>query len=638
MKKKLLLFLIFCSFYNSQLFAQSECTDLTLCAERSFDVSPGQDLMGSMVGNGMSCMGDLNGLFVYYTDASGTVQCSEDYSSGASSVIGDYIVPDGVTEITIVACRMNGGAPNLDCVVLACTPSITCPSDQIDIDCDNTTLSLGAEGFFSGFGGTIDVDCDGIIVYDFTDAFSHPGSCGGSDDVGIAVTIDDVLVETCVFAVEVLPAPAPTITAPTFDANITCAAAAAFTAGDGSYTNSAGDTECLISGAIEADVESVFDECGGSITVTYSIPTADLCPGMTVADVVRTITVDPAPAPTITTNCPASLTCAAAASYTAASASYTNSATDAGCLIEGTLSGSLGTFPGACGGTLTVTYTLAVGSDDNCTDLPITTTCDIEVLPAPAPTITPNCPTAAVACVDAQAADFSIGATYTNNLTGVCAIEGTLDGNFTLPTDACGGSVMVTFTLPTTSVDNCTDVDITETCMITIAPPEIVLDFDIDFGDPCDCSDPLNCNDLLHDILTVTTSPVTSGLDIRIASSMDYFIDVPCAGVGPAGNPSAAIAPTPFVTQITETAIPGTYTLEFWRPQGVIPAVSVSVDGGVAVPIPSADLGPACTCAVEPIPTMSQWGLIIFGLLILNLGLVFLYRKESILEERKRLA
>ena len=32
----------------------------------------------------------------------------------------------------------------------------------------------------------------------------------------------------------------------------------------------------------------------------------------------------------------------------------------------------------------------------------------------------------------------------------------------------------------------------------------------------------------------------------------------------------------------------------------------------------------------KPIPTMSQWGLLIFGLLIMNLGLFFLKRKELI--------
>ena len=38
---------------------------------------------------------------------------------------------------------------------------------------------------------------------------------------------------------------------------------------------------------------------------------------------------------------------------------------------------------------------------------------------------------------------------------------------------------------------------------------------------------------------------------------------------------------------------------------------------------------PAPAVATAPIPTMSQWGLLIFGLLTLNLGLIFLYKKQS---------
>lgn len=36
------------------------------------------------------------------------------------------------------------------------------------------------------------------------------------------------------------------------------------------------------------------------------------------------------------------------------------------------------------------------------------------------------------------------------------------------------------------------------------------------------------------------------------------------------------------------------------------------------------------SCPPEPIPTMSEWGLMIFGLLVLNLGVIFLRRREEI--------
>lgn len=37
----------------------------------------------------------------------------------------------------------------------------------------------------------------------------------------------------------------------------------------------------------------------------------------------------------------------------------------------------------------------------------------------------------------------------------------------------------------------------------------------------------------------------------------------------------------------------------------------------------------------NPIPTLSQWGLLIFGLLVLNLGLVFVYKKQLITSEAR---
>lgn len=52
--------------------------------------------------------------------------------------------------------------------------------------------------------------------------------------------------------------------------------------------------------------------------------------------------------------------------------------------------------------------------------------------------------------------------------------------------------------------------------------------------------------------------------------------------------------------------------------------------------MPPASAAACASCnvvtATAPIPTMSQWGLMIFGLLILNLSVVFLNRKQSILK------
>lgn len=58
--------------------------------------------------------------------------------------------------------------------------------------------------------------------------------------------------------------------------------------------------------------------------------------------------------------------------------------------------------------------------------------------------------------------------------------------------------------------------------------------------------------------------------------------------------------------------------------------------GGTAMGTAPLSAGACATCAAAPpavaqapIPTMSQWGLLIFGLLVLNLGVIFLYRKQT---------
>jgi len=158
------------------------------------------------------------------------------------------------------------------------------------------------------------------------------------------------------------------------------------------------------------------------------------------------------------------------------------------------------------------------------------------------------------------------------------------------------------------------------------------------FGDPCKCDDPLNCTSggttYFHDTLTIPASGnLASGLDLRITSATNFLIDVPCNG-------GTLTAPTPSTgagngTQITEVGTSGVYKLEFWRPSGAQPTLSVSEGGNTAVAAPAATFQPICTveaCTPQaPIPTMSEWGLIIFGLLVLNLGMFFMYKKEEVL-------
>lgn len=160
------------------------------------------------------------------------------------------------------------------------------------------------------------------------------------------------------------------------------------------------------------------------------------------------------------------------------------------------------------------------------------------------------------------------------------------------------------------------------------------------FFDPCDCANPLNCfsNGVQHnhDVLELMFPP---GAVVTIESATGGFLaESPCDNGG-------AIIPHTFGNQFTEVS-PGVYDLEFWKTyDGNLPAVTVRIDVDGAGPlnpflavVPPATfathVSPDCDCTgtgTTPIPTMSEWGLMIFGLLILNLGLFFVFKQEQIL-------
>ena len=148
------------------------------------------------------------------------------------------------------------------------------------------------------------------------------------------------------------------------------------------------------------------------------------------------------------------------------------------------------------------------------------------------------------------------------------------------------------------------------------------------FGDPCFCDNPRNCNvggvDYFHDTLTVTAGGVTGLTITAAAGATGFFTSVDCFG----GSTDLITAGT----VIPESpAGSGEYKLEFWRPSGVTPTLSVT-ESGTTTAVPAATFQPVCTTAAcaptPPIPTMSEWGLMIFGLLVLNLGVLFVQRKE----------
>lgn len=186
------------------------------------------------------------------------------------------------------------------------------------------------------------------------------------------------------------------------------------------------------------------------------------------------------------------------------------------------------------------------------------------------------------------------------------------------------------FRVTLTAMDACENVD-TETAFITINckdPSPLTLESgnQLNFLDPCSCDDPLNCDIMgvtyFHDTLVVTAAGVT-GLSITtVAGATDFFTDVPCSG--------GALTPVPTGTLIPETPSgSGIYKLEFWRPSGAVPTLSVEEVGAVTA-VPMVTFDPACfqeDC--NPIPTMSQWALVILAMIMASIGLVFMKNRNS---------
>ena len=92
--------------------------------------------------------------------------------------------------------------------------------------------------------------------------------------------------------------------------------------------------------------------CGGTVTETWTA--TDSC-GRALASVSRTITVSPAALPTMTA--PADITVTCGALPAPSTISFSNGLSG-GCLISGTSNPStFSATPGACGGTVTETWT-----------------------------------------------------------------------------------------------------------------------------------------------------------------------------------------------------------------------------------------------------------------------------------------
>ncbi|WP_309612637.1 gliding motility-associated C-terminal domain-containing protein [Flavobacterium sp.] len=288
-----------------------------------------------------------------------------------------------------------------------------------------------------------------------------------------------------------ITATTPTVAtfANTSDITVPCGGA---TTSSLSYTNS-GSGSCLISGTVTSSLSSQTPAgaCGGTVTETWTYTDAY---GRTITKT-RTITISPAALPVMTA--PAATTVACGSAFTPSTLSFTNGL-GGSCLINGTSNPStFSTTPGACGGTVTETWT----AKDSCNrDLaPVTRT--ITVSPAALPTMT--APSDIIVACGSLPPSSTIS--FSNGLSGGCLISGTSNSSTFTTTVAgyCNGKVTEIWTA-------------TDSCGRTLASVSRII----------------TINDTTPPSITGTPAPltVTCAADVPVASIASVTASDNCSG------------------------------------------------------------------------------------------------------------
>ena len=262
--------------------------------------------------------------------------------------------------------------------------------------------------------------------------------------------------------VTVTPIAEPEFQNPPADITIACADLETIDPADLSYTNN-GIEGCLTSGTAEPVESGNATICGGTITYTWEF--TDQCNNE--ISHVQNITVTPIAEPEFQ-NPPADITipCAELENIEAINLSYTNNGTGP-CLTAGTAEPEESGSATICGGTIIYTWEFT----DQCNNT-ISHTQNITVTPAEDPAFLNPPGNITLACADAAGYNPQI-LSYTNNGSGNCLIQGTVDpilqGN---PPNICGS----TSTYVWTFTDQCNNtINHQQTVTVTpIAPPQFI--------------------------------------------------------------------------------------------------------------------------------------------------------------------
>lgn len=358
---------------------------------------------------------------------------------------------DGDCEITGVASPVTTGSADLCGGTITNTWTFTDECDRTKTHVQTITVTPVPQAQFVSPPASITVTCANIPtsapILTYTNGLT--GSCaitgsvapvttGTADLCGGTITNTWEFTDPCgrvtqhVQVITVTPVPQAQWVSPPASITVDCANIPT-SAPDLSFTNGESGA-CAITGSVPAVVSGSANLCGGTVTFTWTY--TDPC-GRTITHV-QNVTANPVPQAQFVSP-PASLTVQCADIPTSApDLSFTNGLTG-DCAITGSVPAVTTGSANLCGGTITNTWTYT----DPC-GRTITHVQTITAQPVPQANFVSPPASVNVDCynIPTTAPDL----TYTNGLTGACAITGSVPAVQSGSANLCGGTITFTWT------------------------------------------------------------------------------------------------------------------------------------------------------------------------------------------------
>ncbi|MBK9107816.1 MAG: hypothetical protein IPM92_05390 [Saprospiraceae bacterium] len=351
---------------------------------------------------------------------------------GGSKTVTWTVTSSCQTPVTCSAVFTVTAAPTVN---LSCATNNTQAACQTQATIDAAYTAWLATSTFTG-------GCNAVIS---NNGGSAPPACGGSKTVTWTVTSSCQTPVTCSAVFTVTTAPTINLTCATNNTQAACQTQAAI---DAAYT--AWLATATFTGGCNAAISnnggSAPPACGGSKTVTWTVTSS--CQANVTCTAVFTVTN----APNVVLTCPTNNTQAACQTQAAIDAAYatwlTTVSFSGGC--NAAISNNAGAAPAACGGSITVTWTVTSSCQAN-----VTCTASFTVTNAPNVVLTCASNNTQAAC-QTQAAIDAAYASWLNTATFTGGCNAAISNNGGSAPPACGGSKTVTWTVTSSCQANVT--------------------------------------------------------------------------------------------------------------------------------------------------------------------------------------